>query len=133
MSLSDSHNVNFLFACELFPLISWIYNPFSFQYSLYNQQNLLLKGVLLSLNEIWRRPFVWIVIFALLSLELMGTYLSKDKETFLFHNIVKMLGDVMIDICVAETAETQTFPFLKSIYVILPFEISYSFIMKSVR
>lgn len=42
----------------------------------------------------------------------------------------------MIDICTCVircTAETQTFPFLKSIYVQLPFEISYSFKMNSVR
>lgn len=66
----------------------------------------------------------------------MRKYLSKDKETFLFHNIVKMLGDIVINLCIFVircTAETQTFPFLKSIYVQLPCEISYSFIMNSVR
>lgn len=65
----------------------------------------------------------------------MGKYLSKDKETFLFHNIVKMLGDIRIDFCtfvIRCAAETQTFPFLKSIYVQLPCEISCSLIMNIV-
>lgn len=76
------------------------------------------------------------MVFALLSLELMGKCLSKDKETFLFHSIVKMLGDVMIDFCtfvIKCTAEIQAFPFVKSIYVQLPCEISYPFMMNIVR
>lgn len=40
MSLSDSHNIN-LYACELLPVVSQYYNPFLFQYTYYNQWNLV--------------------------------------------------------------------------------------------
>lgn len=66
----------------------------------------------------------------------MGKYLLKEKETFLFHSIVKILRDAMIDFCtfvIKRAAETQTFLFLKSIIVRLLCKISYPVIMNSVR
>lgn len=70
-------------SCKLFPLVPRVYNPFLFWYSHCNRWNLLLKEALPSINRTAESgPFIWVVILALLSLELMGELISKDNKAF---------------------------------------------------